>query len=274
MKKTSASKAATKTIKVLCLTVFILGAIYSAISIYQSDTKLTLHHVAPLIFVTLSALHFASLRFQFSARIYHHEVPYLEAVKVVAYSAIANLLPIPGAAAVRFQYLQKRIGPRNSLIVQLLSFFIWFSIGFSLLATIATGSLQKLSLMLALMLCAAIIGIWRFFDLKITKILSLTFIQTLLSLVSVIKIWLILLTIGHISDFDLPIALTVTNIIASSSSVAPGGIGIAESLSSLAAAYLESPPSIGFAAIAINRAITWPIFFLVLIIFKSTPNEN
>jgi hypothetical protein len=250
------------------MAVFAVGAIYSSYEISNTEVTIDYRLISPVLFLAAVSALLSAFRFQISGLLFKVEIPYQDAITVISYGTLANLLPIPGALIIRFEYLRKKAGAKRSSLIQVLGILVWFTVGFILLTTITSGPYKVLAItMSAAMSLSSVYLAWR---AKMSKIyfLILYLIQISMTLINIAKLWLIFSILSLSVDLSLPTALAITDIVASTSAIIPSGLGISETAAAAVTAFFEVHPSIGFVVASLNRASTWTTLLALLIFMK------
>ena len=253
--------------------IFLAGFGWSAVSLWRQGLDPSPAYVLPLALLAAPlSLHLSARRFQDVAALYAADYDYPGAARVVIYGSLANLLPLPGALLVRVGALRARIGTRRSLFANGLAALYWLATSLLLLgaALLLVGQRGPgLAFAFGGLLTAAAAGAGALASGASARACSrLLLTQSLLSLVNLLRLWLICLALGFLVSPVLPAAVAVGGIFASASGIAPGGIGIAEAIGALIAGYLQQEPELGFAMAALNRVLSWALLGPALLWFS------
>lgn len=250
------------------ITIFAVGAIYSSYEISETGVDINYRLISPVLFLAVVSALLSSLRFQISGLLFKVSIPYKDAIAVISYGTLANLLPVPGALIIRFEYLRKKTGAQRSSFIQILGILVWFSVGFLFLSSITAGSYTALSL--ALSAAMFLSGIYLALKTKMSKLhfFSLYLVQLSMTCLNITKLWLLFKILSLHVSLSLPIALAITDIVASTSAIIPSGIGIAESAAATVTTLFEMHPSIGFVVASLNRVSMWTALLALLVFVK------
>lgn len=252
------------------LAVFLVGLVWSGHELWQRQLQPAFGYLIPLALLAAPAgLHLSVRRFQSVAALYRIDYAYLNALGIVTYGSLANILPLPGAFILRVTALRRHVGLRKSLFVNILSVLLWLATALLVLSFLLLIENHRLAfqitgssgVLLLLACCAAALRI----RLSCRAWLELLFVQLVLSILNVLRLWLICLALGFFVSPILPAAISVGSILATGTGVSPGGAGIAETVSAVIAGYMRHGPELGFAMTALNRILTWSVLLLALL---------
>jgi hypothetical protein len=253
---------------IIGMTIFAGGAIYSSYEISKTEVTIDYRFISPVLFLAAVSALLSAFRFQISGLLFKVKIPYKDAIAVISYGTLANLLPIPGALIIRFEYLRRKTGAQRSTFIQIMGILVWFTVGSILLVTITTGPYKILALtMSAATLLSSTYLAWQVKTSKV-HLLILYLVQASMTLVNIAKLWLIFSILSLSVSLSLPTALAITDIVTSTSAVIPSGIGISETAAATVTAFFEVHPSIGFVVASLNRVSMWATLLALLILVK------
>lgn len=268
--------------KFLLATAIVILATGMAISftaIPQSPADID-YALLALVFVATVPITLAlgTLRFRLISGAAGAPLPISKCFEVIVMGTVANFLPIPGAFLVRMHALRHH-GLQKSASSNLIATTIWLGVS-SIIAGIGVLFIGSHKLTWAFIALAAIslvssFAIARLSHLNITQIPSLLVTQIAISLIDIIRMWVI--GQGLATDIGLAGAaiLGFSGIVGSMSGVLPAGIGVTESIAALLAKIFEMSPAIGFLIAALNRLlILIGILLAAIILMRIAENDQ
>lgn len=243
--------------------VFVGGSVvaYLRLPTVEEDIRWWLLALVPLVGVPATVAT-NTLEYQATARLLHLRVGLFEAVRISVLSTAANLLPIPGAVLVRAQAL-RRLGSnyRRAFSATALVGLAWLGV-----TAVLAGSLHAFG-------ADAPIGIG-FTAAGIAMLIAFTTLahrstrdarRTRISVAEIIAVeagsvvagalrfYLVILGLGFDVSFPQAVALTVAGVLASTTGVFPGGLGIRELLAAGIGPLVGLPAAVGLLAAAVDR---------------------
>lgn len=186
-----------------------------------------------------------------------------EALRVAVLSSAANLLPLPGAVAVRTQYLRSAAGMKRAFAVTAGAGICW--LGTAVLAAgIADAVANRRAAAAAVVAAGA--GIVAVAYVVVRRAAGPTATErnawwwiwlTEIGQVAVAaaRLALAVLALGHTVDLAQAIGLGVAPVAGSAVGVLPGGLGVREAIAAAIAGLVELPAAVGGAAAAIDRLV-------------------
>lgn len=258
---------AKKIIPFFAFMLFFIGVAVSALDIYKSNISLQWSFfVVIAFFAGPLSLHLSVRRFENVSLLYGQGISYLESLKVVVYGGLANMLPLPGALIMRIGFLRQKVGFKRSLYANGIAIIIWIASACVCLVGAVffdpMASLDSLAIMLivisVVLYCTALFWGW-VSGCAMQALSYLLYVQVLLSFINVVRLWFICAALGHIVSPVFPAAVSLGGIVALGAGVAPGGIGVSESIAAIVAHFLDQDLTLGFAMAALNRFLTWSV---------------
>lgn len=194
------------------------------------------------------------------------------AVRVVVLGTAANLLPLPGAAALRIQALAGGGATYAAATgVNLAAAFVWLGAA----AAVGGGALASegrvpLGLAIAAAGVAALAGsvwvAWRLATVAAPArpLALLVAVELATVVVHALRLVLLLEAIGAATSFAAGTVVGTSAPLAAAAGVFPAGLGVAEALAAGAGALVAVPPAAAFAAAALNRLVGYGVLGIVL----------
>jgi hypothetical protein len=183
-------------------------------------------------------------------------MPLGKATSISAYAYLAEVLPLPGGAIVRFGALMDAGGNvRNSASLVLLTAVLWIALAF-VGAGIAMWSQSRhlaWPLLIIGTICAAGTGgwLWRFAGPLIT---TQTILHRLIGIALIgLRLKFAFAALGTTIAFSETFPFVLTMLLGSASLVAPSGLGVSEALAALIATTVSYSPNVAFLATGIDR---------------------
>jgi hypothetical protein len=215
--------------------------------------------VASFLLVTpLSTLANAA-EFAATAHAVGRRIDRAEALRVAVLSSAANLLPLPGAVAVRTHQLRGAAGTKRALGVTAGAGICWLGMS---VAVAGLGDLvvnRRAVSGAAALIGAAIVGVayvlvrrsateasgWRWIILcELTQVA-----------VAAARLALAVTALGSSLDLAQALWLAVSPVAGSAVGVLPGGLGVREAIAASIAALVDLPAAVGAAAAAVDRIL-------------------
>jgi hypothetical protein len=248
-----------KTLKVIFVLVFVIGLVVSASLFDFSWGDIAITPLVISVFVLIPVhLAISALSFQLSAKAVKQKVGFWHGVNVSALGTVAELLPIPGGAIVRSTALIRGgAAAGESAWIIALGAVLTLSLA-SLLGSpslLLKGSLLGY-LFVAVGIGGTLVSIYIFSKrLNFSDVVGVIFIRFIGLLIGIVRVMLSFAVIGAgVSIVDS--ALFVVSItLGSTSSIAPGGFGVSESIAAAMALLVSVPPEEAFIAVALNQVL-------------------
>jgi hypothetical protein len=215
----------------------------------------------------------SAFEFVLSARLIGVPVTLAKALDVVVVGSAANLLPIPGGAAVRIAALKGMgVGLRTGTSVTVFIALLWLGVSFAYagawIMTVNSGLAGPLFLGSGLVLLIALLlgatrlsGGWR-----LPWLIGL--LKLALVAIDAGRLFLCLIAIGTAATFAQSSALAVSGVIGSVVSIVPAGLGVREAAAAGMAPLVGLAAASGFLAASLNRllglSVIMPIAALLL----------
>lgn len=181
------------------------------------------------------------------------------ALVVTIMSTAANLLPLPGGAAVRTVALASSgIGYRQAVALTLLVGMAWLGIA----AAIASAGLFFLELrfygLIAALLAAvaaaiALSGLRGFNNADVVRLGALAFTQFGLAITGGLRLFFCFQALGEVAAIDQILVLLFAPVASAFVGIAPAGLGLTELTAAGLAALVGLAPTAAFVAAALNR---------------------
>lgn len=245
--------------------VFVVGGWYAlrSLDIAVQDVRWPAMVIAAVAGVPLSMLA-NTLEYLLSARILHHHVPLMPALRLTVMSTAANLLPIPGAFLVRVQGL-RALGSgygkalRSTAVIGL----VWIGVSTTLAAVLLAAARSwaaavALSVAGVPLLVAAHVWLRRAVTTaeERRRIAGLTLaVEVFAVMADAGRLFLILVGLGLEASLGQALVLAASNSLASAVGVVPGGFGLRELIAAALAPLVGLPAWAGLAATAIGRVM-------------------
>lgn len=236
--------------------VFVAGSVVSISRLDLSSEQLRLYPLAflVLVFVPLT-IAYSAVNMMVMGHAARARIGFWQGVKVTVYAQIAELLPVPGGIAVRAAALMKASGKGWQSVELVLAFSILWVACASVGAGIALGSNHWIGFALAAGGLIISLGVCAWIAIRFGGRIALAALG--LRLMGLILTALRLATSFSIIGLSLPFLASFTfafsTIAGSAASIAPGGLGIGESLSALLAGPSGVAPAAAFLAVALSR---------------------
>lgn len=258
---------------IIALAVFIVGSVWSIQEILNANLIFNYYYLVIILLVAAPISLLLSIsRFQILARLYGGRFTFVESANVVILGGLANLLPIPGALLVRLAAIRTKVGSKKSVLANAIGVGLWLIacllvLSFAFFWELDTNYDAAL-FVLSILLLFVLTMFLRYTNGSIKYFLQLCLVQIPLTVVNTLRLWLLCLSIGYVVDLILPASVSLASILVSGASITPGGIGVAELMSSSIAHQLNYPASVGFIMLSGNRLITWIWFSLALLVIR------
>jgi hypothetical protein len=194
------------------------------------------------------------------------------AVRVVVLGTAANLLPLPGAAALRIQALAGGGASYAAATgVNLAAAFAWLgaaaAVGGGALATEGRGPLGLTVAAAGLAaLAGAMLVAWRLATVARPgrPLALLVAAEVATVVVHALRLVLLLGAIGAATSFAAGTVVGTSGPLAAAAGVFPAGLGVAEALAAGAGALVGVPAAAAFAAAALNRLVGYGVLAVVV----------
>jgi hypothetical protein len=242
----------------LALLVFVGGALFSvrAIDLDPSDVDITSLLFLALI-LTPASLIYGALSMMLMAKGAGVAINFPTAWRISCFAQLAEFLPLPGGAIVRgVGMMQHGTNARDAASHVIINALLWIG-----LSAIAGGLALAIFSTLGWLLCmvglicslACLAWLWHQSDGKIaTMALLLRLVGLLLA---GIRIKVSFLAIGVAIPLIAAYPFAFAAILGSASALAPGGLGISETLASAIATMTPTVPAAAFLAVGLNRLV-------------------
>ncbi len=247
-------------ISVLGLTVslFLAGAWFSFRGLAISPADLRGAPLLVLALLTLPSLLYGGAGLVLLARSGRLSIPLFRATVIGSDAYLAELLPIPGGAIVRTGALMKaggQLSQSSALVV--LTALLWIACGM-IGASISLASIDlRLALPLGLIGSGLVSVIFAWLCRRAGAAIAILTLAHRAAGIALIAVRLqFSFAALHVSaQFTETFPFVLAGLIGSASSIAPAGLGIAESLAALAALKTAFEPGTAFLAVALDRLI-------------------
>lgn len=204
---------------------------------------------------------FAIARFMVLAKSVNTSASWRNSTRVVVFGGLANLLPLPGALAVRMHFLSSRIGYRRSSLASLMSVGIWISttalFAFALVGRRADPVLTVFLLLVAVASSIVVYATARAAEAPVPHVAALYLLQSLQTVVNMGRAMLIGAAIGLVLPWSAASMLSLSGAAGASTGILPAGLGLSELLSGVAMGVSGYTPAMGVAIAALNRLFDW-----------------
>lgn len=242
-----------------------LGSIFAVRSL---DVDITRIRWIPLLVAALLGVPFTAavngLEFATSARLVGRRVGPLAAMRVSVLSTAANLLPVPGAAIVRIQYLkQSGASYLDSTSATVVMAATWIGLSTLVAGTwlLASVSLLKgLGFLAAAIACGVIVVV--FVRLRLTPgrlpiglLARVVIVESASVFLAVLRLYLILIALRVPSAASGAALIAVSGPLASSAGFLPGGLGLREAIAVPLGLLTGLSAAQGFTAAVLDRVI-------------------
>ncbi|MGD8380406.1 MAG: hypothetical protein PVI37_00170 [Gammaproteobacteria bacterium] len=245
----------------IALVFFAVGVTISAHSLTGQIAGTDFGILAMTFVVTVPiTLTLTPLRFRLISAEVGTPIPIIQCLYIVIVATAANFLPIPGGFLVRVNAL-RRHGVRRSLYVNVLATLVWFTVSsaFAWLASSRVDS-RYLEILFSITTLGGLLittAGWYWRGHRWPRLPTLFLIQAAISLVDIVRLWLIGHAIQVSLGLDAAAIIGFSGVVGTMSGLLPAGIGITESIGAGLATTIGIGASAGFLLTAINRILLW-----------------
>ncbi len=262
----------------LCgFSLFLAGTFWSLNRLGRLGVSLDLFAALPIPLVVLPAFVFLSLlRFGLVGELCGANFSYRRSFEVVALGKLANMLPVPGGAFVRWEALRRKVGKKQSFVANVAATGIWFAaecLVLGVCVAITQEGWYVSSVALGVFISSFICSYYLLGrgECRVSVAKPLLLVQIGLTVANVVSLWSICRVLQLTVSPDFPASLSLANFFGVTVGVAPSGIGIAEGMAAMMASFINEMPQLAFICLAINRVLIW-IAFGVAVLFFGTLN--
>jgi len=254
----------------LAFAIFGTGLIFSLRDLRIGFADLHWRPLAILIFILVPCtIAYSAVNMVLMARAAKVPMRFIDAVRVSAFAQVAEMLPIPGGAIVRTAALKEA----GAGLAQSAGLILGFSVLWVVCAAFAAGMAMWdqgwLPQMIAAFGLAAIFvivaGLARSFNWSIA--LGALGLRVLGLALVAIRLACSFAIIGTAVSFSGAVLFSFAGVLGSAASLAPGGLGISESLAAFLAGSVAVAPAAAFLAQALNRLVGLALHLLVALGF-------
>ena len=240
----------------IVLLLFVIAAAIYFIATFPDEAN-GLHvgwTIVGILYATFVVQTFNATEFRLQAYATGNSISFFEAQNVAVNGAIANLLPLPGGALVRGAWLARRSSKKTAGIVLIATALFWVGVS-TLIAGLAIVSFNVV-VGIAFIAVGSIllsVGYLALRRINAKAAWQIAVFEVAMTVTGIGLLWIAFLAIGYEIGFDRVAATAAGAPIAGSIGLAPGGIGLSESLTALLARVVEVAASIGFLAASMRR---------------------
>lgn len=218
------------------------------------------------------------LEYAFSARLVGQQIKTIEAAKIAVLASAANLLPLPGAVAVRAQALRQRgVATKHALWATAVTGASWVGVAL-VLAGLLHANFESIQSGVAITAAGLMLVVFAAVMIRITtgemqlKNLGLIVTVEILSvLLGTLRYLVVIRGLGHQISVHQALSLVVAGILATLLGITPGGLGIREAIAAAVSPLVGLAASIGVVGAALDRIIALPgLAVLALMVASKT----
>ena len=251
-----------------------LGVSIAALEVTLSDLRMEFLLLLVFVLGPVSLI-YGAVNMQLTGRAGQVRIPFASSFRISTISQVAEILPIPGGAIVRGAALvQNGSSKGRAAKVVLIVSVMWISLA-AAGAGISLWHHGITAWMLAMAgLCGTaftFVSIARMAGLKVALWSVLWRIMGLG--LAACRIFAAVAAIGQTIPARDSLVFAFASITGSASSIAPGGLGISESLAALLATATSVSPAAAFVAVALNRVVGLSVAAVTSAFFYVKPNQ-
>lgn len=245
---------------------FLGGLAVSASALGRSEIGLSAPPLAALALICIPVmLCLNAIETEWVARLFRRSFGLLPALKITIAASAANMLPLPGAAAVRVLSLSSLDVPATRGTGATLAVAaLW--LGMSLLvaaSSLAVGH-RLLAIGAALLglacLSIALAGLAHLASNR-AAIAVLAGVKLALTLVSVVRLMLCFAALGAPINIEAACVFALAGVLGSAASVFPAGLGVREGVAAALAPLVGVSSALAFLATALDRLVAMAVLF-------------
>jgi len=239
---------------------FIIGLATSLWSLDLDDLTIVFWPLAVLALVAIPfMLTLNALETECVARLFNRSFGFWRALRVTVIGSAANMLPLPGAAAVRVMSLKSLDVPAASGSIATMGVaLMWLGLSLVFAGCFLLRPAFNTGLVACLIgLTVLPIGIGLLVQVGSNR-LALTGIllaKAALTLLSVVRMMLCFVALGVPVGFEIAAIFAVGRVLGSAASIVPAGLGVRELVSAALAPLVGLPSALAFVATALDRLI-------------------
>ncbi|MDZ7678645.1 MAG: hypothetical protein U5K29_08835 [Acidimicrobiales bacterium] len=250
---------------------------WSALPDLDQDPRWWLIAVGVVAAAPLTAL-VNGAEYAVTARLVGYRVGTVEATRIAILASAANLLPLPGAVAVRAQALRRRGATTGRAVwATAVAGAVWVGV-----ALLAAGILQldgdhraaalTATLLGVVVVAGAAVAAWTLTrGLPVGPVLALVAVEVASVAVGAGRYLLVVHALGFAIEPRQAIALAVAGILASLIGILPGGLGVRELLAGAIAPLVGLAASVGVIGSAVDRLIGLPALAVMALAVSARP---
>lgn len=246
-------------IRLVGLAILLGGAGWSIAHLDLELAKLSFGLLALNLFVLAPiAVFLSALSLRISARALGREIGATEALHTAALANVAELLPLPGGAMVRYSALVKAGASfRESGGMITLTSVLTLSMTITLSATafVLMGYVSGVPVLLAGATGVAATLLWMARRVRLGVLVGMVLVRLAMLALTVVRVTVAFATLGTAIGLAMAALLSVAPTLGSAVAIMPAGLGVNESIAAGLAALVASSPSAAFLATALNRAL-------------------
>lgn len=259
--------------------IFVTGAWVSIHSLQLGWRDLSPVHIALLLFLFAPlGLFYGTWNMMLIGRCSGVRIPFGEAWRIASVAQLAEFLPVPGGAIVRGgAMIQRGVRAGKASLHVLLAAVLWVgcgacAAGYSLGLKQPVGSALGIGGATIILVCALILRREAGLPLALTAVAT----RMIALIITGLRITFAFFAIGASMPFSEVFPYAFANILGSASSLAPGGLGISESLAAAMASLTKIDPATAFLAVGINRiaGLIVSIVFAAPILLRAGTEER
>ena len=240
--------------------VFVLGIV---VSLWSQPSLLINSHLSHLAFLTFIlvpiSIFINGLEYFYIAKLGGaKEVELKGAIAITIIGSAANMLPLPGALAVRIGAMKaKGITVKRGAYLSILGFGLWGGVA-ACISAISMFNLKATPEAYYLIICG-VIGIivsltfLYLFNPKLHLVAALLFQRLSMVLLDALRMYICLLALGIDIELLQSGLLVLGSLLGSAVSIVPAGLGVREVVTATLAPYIGVTAAAGFMAATLNR---------------------
>ena len=245
---------------IVAILIFAVGTFVAARAIKLPASGIDYRPIALLVAFGIPAtILLNTLEMELSARLVGRRFGFFMALSTTIMASAANMLPLPGAAMVRFAGLSGLgASARESANVTLSLALMWLGVGIGVtgLVIINTSLLLSAAAVLSgVMICAFALRSLSKVSGNMGLALACLALKFVMVSVSILRLLLCFLAIGVAVPFTEGAVFAVSGVAGSAVSIVPAGLGVRELVSSALAPMVSIDPAAAFLATAGDRLV-------------------
>ena len=216
-----------------------------------------------------------------TARLVGYRVRPAEATRIAVLASAANLLPLPGAVAVRAQALRRRGATTTRAVwATAIAGAVWVGVALGAAGALQLGGDHRSTALAAtvtgiVVVVASGVAAWALTrSLPLGPVLALVMVEVASVAVGAGRYLLVLLALGFDVDARQAIALAVAGILASLVGILPGGLGVRELLAGAIAPLVGLAAAVGVIGSAVDRLIGLPALAVMALVASARPPRD